>query len=249
MNISIEPDINKATSKNNFYNFSNELDLNLSSLTMFSLPYDSFIQISPDNNYMAFMKNNHSLEIYKKENNNWVSDKQIKLSSFGKKKIKGINWSYDSSMILIYGNDNNENKSLIKAINKSGPDWIYEIEFKGNISHSSFYPDSKSIVYIKSCINTLNIFSLLKHNNLSTKNLKTKKDKLKNEYYFLKFNDERSINYIKKSNNFFMILPCYGRSTCDILNRLVAVPPSDYIIILLNKKVFQYFRTNTRSRK
>ena len=248
MNISTESDINKTTviSKNHLFNFSNELNLNIASLTASSIYYDSFIQISPDDNYIAFMKNNYNyLEIFRKENNNWVSDKQIKLSSFGKKKIKGINWSYDSSMILIYGTDNNGTNSLIKAINKSVPNWICEIEFKGNINYSSFYPDSKSIVYIKSGINTLNIISLMKHNDLSTKNHKTKKDKLKNEYLFLKFDDERCINYIKNNNNLFMILPCYGRSKCEILNRFVTVPPSDYLIILINKKVFKYFKPKT----
>ena len=244
MNINNEHDINQTSSKIDLFKFSNELNLNISSLTIFSVSYDSFLQISPDNNYLAFMKNNNSLEIFKKENNNWVKDKQIKITSLGKKKAKGINWSYDNTMILIYATDN-ENNSIIKAINKSGPDWICEIEIKGNISHSSFYPDSKSIVYIKSLINTLNILSLLKHNNLSRKNHKTKKDKLKNEYLFLKFDDIRSINYIKHNNNLFMILPCYGRTSCDISKRYITIPPSDYIVILKNKKVLKCFPSKT----
>ena len=245
MNINSEPGINKTPLKNNLYNFSNDINLNLTSLTLFSFSYDSFIQISPDNNYMAFMKNNNSLELYKKENNNWVSDKQIKITSFEKKKIKGINWSYDSNMILIYGTDNNGSNSIIKAINKNVTDWICEIETKGNISHSSFYPDSQSIVYIKSGINSLNIFSLLKHNDLSTKNHKTKKDKLKNEYLFLKFDDERSINYITNNNNLFMILPCYGRSGADIGHIYLSLSACDHLIILINKKVFKCFKLLT----
>ena len=245
MNINSEPGINKTPLKNNLYNFSNDINLNLTSLTLFSFSYDSFIQISPDNNYMAFMKNNNSLELYKKENNNWVSDKQIKITSFEKKKIKGINWSYDSNMILIYGTDNNGSNSIIKAINKNVTDWICEIETKGNISHSSFYPDSQSIVYIKSGINSLNIFSLLKHNDLSTKNHKTKKDKLKNEYLFLKFDDERSINYITNNNNLFMILPCYGRSGVDIGHIYLSLSACDHLIILINKKVFKCFKLLT----
>ena len=118
--------------------------------------------LCPDNNYMAFIKNNKSLEIYKKENNNWRKDSLIRLSSFGENKIKAINRSYNSNMILIYGSDNNNKNSLIKAINKKDLDCICEIEYKGNISHFSFYPDSKSLEYIKSFINSLNIFSLLK---------------------------------------------------------------------------------------
>ena len=50
MNISTESDINKTTviSKNHLFNFSNELNLNIASLTASSIYYDSFIQISPD---------------------------------------------------------------------------------------------------------------------------------------------------------------------------------------------------------
>ena len=50
------------------------------------------------------------------------------------------------------------------------------------INHSSFYPDSMNIVYIKGLFNILNILSLSK-----------KANKKRNVYYFLKFDDERNI--------------------------------------------------------
>ena len=240
-----DADLNLNSKNKSLLGFSNEYNLNISQLSIFPVTYDCYIQISPDNNYIAFMKNNNSLEIYKKQNNNWKNDGHIKIFSFEKKKIKGINWSYDSNMILIYGSENNEKKSLIKAINKYDHGWECEIEFQGSINHSSFYPDSKSIVYIKSPINSLNIFSLLKHSITNSKNRRINKEKLKYEYLFLKYDDERSINYIYNNNNTFMILPCYGRTKSEKEINYKTILPSDCIIILANKKVFKCFHSQT----
>ena len=231
------------TSKNIIANFSNEFNLNISSITIFPFFSDCFIKISPNNLYVAFMKNNNLLEIYKKENNNWIPDGQIKIS-FDKMKIKGINWSPDSRLILIYGSDINENNSLIIAKDKFARDYICEIQILGNINHASFYPDSKDIVYIKSFINILNILSLSDNNKINSKDHKNK-DRVKNKYLYLKFDDERSINYIKTNNNIYMILPCYGRRINDKKNTFGTVNPSDYIIILVNKKVFKFFILQT----
>ena len=237
-------DINKP-SKETIANFSNEFNLNISALTIFPIFYDCFIQTSPNNIYVAFMKNNNNiLEIYKKENNNWIKDGHIKIN-FDKRIIKGINWSPDSKLILIYGSDINENNSLIIAKNLDDRGYICEIKFLGNINHASFYPDSRNIVYIKSLINILNIFSISDNNNLNTKNNRGNIDKVKYQYLYLKFDDERSINYIKNNNNIFMILPCYGRRLLDKDNKLSTVYPSDYIIILVNKKVFKFFNLKT----
>ena len=84
-------------------------------------------------------------------------------------------------MILIYG-DNSEfnlnkdvkekvknNKALIKAISLYDTSWNCEIEFNGMINHSSFYPDSMNIVYIKGLLNILNILSLSKKANKKKK--------------------------------------------------------------------------------
>ena len=225
--------------------FSNEFELNISSLAIISPTRDCFIQFSPDNNYMAYTKNN-LLEIYIKENISWKKNFELKLSFLEKKKIKGINWSKDSSMILLYGSDN-ERQSFIRAINRNDPDWECNIEFKGDINHASFYPDSKSIVYIKSPINSLNIFSLLKHKDLTNKNSSKDIDKIKYEFFNLKFGDERCINYIKNNNNLFMLVPCYGLQSFDKKNIIAtSILPSDYLIILANKKVFQRFKLITK---
>lgn len=223
--------------------FSNKFNVNVSSLTIFPPMNDCFIQISPNNNYIAFVQN-YSLEIFTKENGSWDNKNKLQHKiSFDKKKIKGINWSLDNKMILIYGE--NGNRSLIKVINLDNLSWTCEIEFRGSVNYASFYPDSLNIVYIKSPINILNIFSLLKYNNISSKNFKNNKDKIKYEYLFLKFDDERSINYIENNNNTFMIIPCYGRRLSDKNNKFQYIEPSDYIIILVNKKVFKYFSPKT----
>ena len=221
--------------------FSNQYNVNVSSLTIFPPINDCYIQISPNNNHMAFIQNN-TLEIFTKENGTWDKTLQHKIS-FDKKKIKGINWSPDNKMILIYGDG--DNKALIKVINLNNLNWICEIEFRGNINYSCFYPDSLNVVYLKSLINTLNIFSLLKYNNINSKNYKYNKDKIKYEYLFLKFDDERSVNYIENNNNIFMILPCYGRRLSDKNNKFQYIEPSDFIIILVNKKVFKCFPMKT----
>lgn len=236
-----ETDPSQTLINKSVIDFSNKFNVNVSSLTIFPPMNDCFIQISPNNNYMAFIQN-YSLEIFTKENGSWNSTLKHKIS-FDKKKIKGINWSLDNKMILVYGE--NDNKSLVKVINLNNLTWSCEIGFRGNINYASFYPDSLNIVYIKSPINTLNIFSLLKYNNISSKNFKNNKDKIKYEYLFLKFDDERSVNYIENNNNIFMILPCYGRRLTDIINKFQYVEASDYIIILVNKKVFKYFQVKT----
>ena len=205
---SSEIDLTQTSINKSAMDFSNKFNVNVSSLTVFPPINDCYIQISPNNNYIAFVQN-YSLEIFTKENGSWNRTLQHRIS-FDKKKIKGINWSLDSKMILIYGNSE-DNKSLIKVINLNNLSWTCEIGFKGNINHASFYPDSLNIVYIKSPINILNIFSLLKYNNINSKHYKSSKDKIKYEYLFLKFDDERSINYIENNNNTFMSLPIYGR--------------------------------------
>ena len=172
---SSEIDKTQNSKNKSVIDFSNKFNVNVSSLTVFPPMNDCFIQISPNNNHIAFVQN-YSLEIYTKENGSWNCTLQHRIS-FDKKKIKGINWSLDNKMILIYGE--NDNKSLIKVINLNNLNWTCEIEFRSGINHASFYPDSLNIVYIKSLINTLNIFSLLKYNNLNTKNFKNSKDKIK----------------------------------------------------------------------
>ena len=47
--------------------FSNKFNVNVSSLTVFPPINDCYIQISPNNNYIAFVQN-YSLEIFTKEN-------------------------------------------------------------------------------------------------------------------------------------------------------------------------------------
>ena len=237
-----EIDLTQNSINKSAMDFSNKFNVNVSSLTVFPPINDCFIQISPNNNYIAFVQN-YSLEIFTKENGSWNRTLQHRIS-FDKKKIKGINWSLDSKMILIYGNSE-DNKSLIKVINLNNLSWTCEIGFKGNINHASFYPDSLNIVYIKSPINILNIFSLLKYNNINSKHYKSSKDKIKYEYLFLKFDDERSINYIENNNNTFMILPIFGRRLSDKNNKFQNIEPSDYIIILVNKKVFKFFAAKT----
>ena len=232
-----ESDTSRYSMNKTLSDFSNEFKINTSSLTIFPPAYNSFIQISPNNEYMAFVQNN-MYKIFKKTNNTWA-EKFSKELPFGEKKIKGINWSPNNKMFLVYG-DNNEHKSLIKAINLDNLDWKCEIEFNENINHSSFYPDSMNIVYIKSIVNILNIFYLLKYTNLNSKN---KKDKIKNEYYFLKYDDERCINYLEHNNNIFMILPCFGRRNYNRENSLEI--PKDFIIMLVNKKVLKYFPLKT----
>ena len=239
---SSEIDLTQTSINKSAMDFSNKFNVNVSSLTVFPPINDCYIQISPNNNYIAFVQN-YSLEIFTKENGSWNRTLQHRIS-FDKKKIKGINWSLDSKMILIYGNSE-DNKSLIKVINLNNLSWTCEIGFKGNINHASFYPDSLNIVYIKSPINILNIFSLLKYNNINSKHYKSSKDKIKYEYLFLKFDDERSINYIENNNNTFMILPIYGRRLSDKNNKFQYIEPSDYIIILVNKKVFKFFLAKT----
>jgi hypothetical protein len=239
---SSEIDLTQTSINKSVMDFSNKFNVNVSSLTVFPPMNDCFIQISPNNNYIAFVQN-YSLEIFTKENGSWNRTLQHRIS-FDKKKIKGINWSLDSKMILIYGNSE-DNKSLIKVINLNNLSWTCEIGFKGNINHASFYPDSLNIVYIKSPINILNIFSLLKYNNINSKHYKSSKDKIKYEYLFLKFDDERSINYIENNNNTFMILPIFGRRLSDKNNKFQNIEPSDYIIILVNKKVFKFFAAKT----
>ena len=239
---SSEIDLTQTSINKSAMDFSNKFNVNVSSLTVFPPINDCYIQISPNNNYIAFVQN-YSLEIFTKENGSWNRTLQHRIS-FDKKKIKGINWSLDSKMILIYGNSE-DNKSLIKVINLNNLSWTCEIGFKGNINHASFYPDSLNIVYIKSPINILNIFSLLKYNNINSKHYKSSKDKIKYQYLFLKFDDERSINYIENNNNTFMILPIFGRRLSDKNNKFQNIEPSDYIIILVNKKVFKFFAAKT----
>lgn len=224
--------------------FSNEFSLNLTSLTIFPVTYDTFIQISPDNNYIAFMRKNSLLEIFKKENNSWEQepDKQQKITVF--KKVNGINWSQDNKLILIYGISTNENKSLIKVLNKNDSTWNCELIIRERIYYASFYPDSQSIVYIRDPSNSLNIFYLYENQNLNTKKSLNKKN-IKNKYLFLKFNDERSINYITNKNNILMLLPIYGRRNFDKTNRIKQLILKDYIIILVNTKVYKYFDLNT----
>ena len=66
-----------------------------------------------------------------------------------------------------------KNKALIKVIALHDTSWNCEIAFNGIINHSSFYPDSMNIVYIKSQFNILNILSLSQESN-----------KKRNVYYY-----------------------------------------------------------------
>jgi hypothetical protein len=242
-------DDNKELKLEDLSDLNNEFNINSTSLMLFPPVNNSFIQISPDNKFIAFLHNN-LLEIYTKENLEWkkkVFEQEIVY--FEKSKIKGMNWSEDNKMILIYG-DNSEfnlnkdvkekvknNKALIKAISLYDTIWNCEIEFNGMINHSSFYPDSMNIVYIKGLFNILNILSLSK-----------KANKKRNVYYFLKFDDERNINYIKNDKNIYMIIPCYGKKSLD-RNDIIkqGIAPSDYIIILLDQKPFKCFKPSTRN--
>lgn len=228
----------------------NEFNINSTSLMLFPPVINTYIQISPDNKFIAFLHKN-KLEIYTKENFEWkkkVFEQEI--IYFEKCRIKGMNWSEDNKMLLIYGDNSEFNlnkdvkekikkyKALIKAIALHDPSWSCEIEFNGIINHSSFYPDSMNIVYIKSLVNILNILSLSKEGN-----------KKRNVYYYLKFDDERSINYIKNDKNIWMIIPCYGRRKIDKDNIITGagIEPSDYIIILVDQKPFQCFKSITKN--
>jgi hypothetical protein len=232
-------DFTKSTMNKSAIDFSNKYNVNVSSLSIYPPISDCFIQISPDNNLLAFFQNNE-LQIFQKEEGQW-KNKTHRIISLEKRKVKGINWSPDNKMILVYGDNNKENKALIKVVSLNSKSWECEIGFGGSLSHASFYPDSLNIVYIKSVINILNIFSLLKYSDISKKNI----DKMKYEYLFLKFDDERSINYIENNHNIFMILPCYGRSLSEKKTNYPYVDPSDYIIILVNKKVYKCFKPVT----
>lgn len=238
---------NKESDLEDLSEFNNEFNINSTSLIIFPPVNNSYIKISPDNKFIAFLHNN-ILEIYIKENLEWKRKKRQELIYFEKSKIKGMNWSLDSKMILIYGdnselNSNKEikeqiekNKALLKVIILNNLSWNCEIAFNGIINHSSFYPDSMNIVYIKSLFNILNILSLSKESN-----------KKRNIYYYLKFDDERSINYIKNGKNIYMIIPCYGRTSLDIKNYIkLKNEPSDYIIILLDQKPFKCFQLKTK---
>ena len=231
-----ESEINKIKS-----DFSNDYNINISFLTALPPAYDCFIQISPNNEYIAYVQNN-SYKIFQKLNGNWKANSPRKIP-FEEKTIKGINWSSNNKKFLIYGNIN-EHKSLIKVINIVDPDWNYEIEVNENIDHASFYPDSNDIVCIKSLVNTLCIYSLLKPNNSNSDN---ELKQIKREYYFLKFTNEKSINYIENNNNLFMILPCYGRKKEEGKEGPRPKKARDFIIILANKKVFKCFEINTKN--
>ena len=226
----------------------NEFNINSTSLILFPPVSNTYIKISPNNKYIAFLHNN-LLEIYTKENFEWKKKVfEQEMIYFEKNRIKGMNWSEDNKMILIFG-DNSElylnkdikekvkkNKALIKVIVLNDPSWNCEVEFNGVINHSSFYPDSMSIVYIKSLFNILNILSLSE---------KTKKKR--NVYYFLKFDDERSINYIKNGKNIYMIIPCYGRTSFEREKdnmSIYNIGTSDYILILVDQKPFKCFKPN-----
>ena len=236
-----QPSINKCA-----IDFSNKYNVNATSLTIYPPKNDCFIKISPNNNYIAFVQNNR-LEIFTKKNGQWDSKLQYRLN-FDKKKIRGINWSLDNKMILVYGNNEKEKskEALIKAINLNDTNWNCEIKFKGTLNHASFYPDSLNIVYIKELINILNIVSLLKYNNSNSKNIKENLEKIKYQFLFIKFNDERAVNYVESKGNIYMILPCYGRKLTDKNNRMQNIEPSDHIIILLNKRVFKCFEATTK---
>ena len=246
-----QTNLSQTSINKNAIDFSNKFNVNVTSLTIFPPVTDCYIQISPNNNYIAFVQNN-TLEIFSKDNGQWNRTLQHKLF-LDDKKIRGINWSLDNKMILIFANYEikNEKKlekqALIKAINLNDINWNCEIGFKGNINHASFYPDSLNIVYIKSLINTLNIFSLLEYSNMNSKFSQTDKKKIKYQYLFLKFDDERSINYIENNGNIFMILPCYGRKilTTGKTQKYENKEPSDYIVILINKTVFKCFEAKT----
>ena len=238
--------ITKVSKLKKLADFSNEFDINPTSLNIFHPVDNSFIQISPNNKLIAFYQNN-SLDLYEKINNDWKKKLQHFIY-FEKIKIKGINWSPDNKMILIYGDNNkyiNENnkerieyKSTIKIINLDDLTWVFEISYKGILNYASFYPDSRNIVYIKSPINILNIFCL------SNKSESGKYQN--NSYYYIKYDDKRSINYIEKNKNIYTIISCYGRSITDMNNKVIIKEPSDYIIILVNKKVFKCFPLFTK---
>ena len=242
---SSELDFSQTSINKSAIDFSNKYNVNVTSLTICPPNNDCFIQISPNNNYIAFVQNN-KLEIFTKKNGQWNSKLQHRLN-FEKKKIRGINWSLDNKMILVYGYNEKEKEkeALIKAINLNDTSWTCEITFKGTINHASFYPDSLNIVYIKRLINILNIVSLLKYNNSSTEKSKTNYEKIKHQFLFIKFDDERAVNYVESKGNIYMILPCYGRKLSEKKNILHTIEPSDHIIILLNKKVFKCFPATT----
>ena len=120
-------DINQYQTKR-LSNFCDEYNLSMSSLTIFPIYYDCFIQISPNNIYIAFVKNNNILEIYVKENKKWEEKSHTKLS-FDKQKIKGINWSPDSNLILVYGSEINGNNSNYDSKN-------YQIPSDNNVLYS-----------------------------------------------------------------------------------------------------------------
>ena len=242
---SSELDFSQTSINKSAIDFSNKYNVNVTSLTIYPPMYDCFIKISPNNNYIAFVQNN-KLEIYTKKNGQWNCKLQHKLN-FDKKKIRGINWSLDNKMILIYGyyEKDKEKEALIKGINLNDINWNCEIRYKGTINHASFYPDSLNIVYIKPLINILNIISLLEYKNTNNEKQKTNCKTIKNQFLFIKFDDERSINYIENKGNIYMILPCYGRKLSDKNHILQNIEPSDHIIILLNKMVFKCFPTTT----
>ena len=235
-----EIDINQYSKNRAKSEFSNNYNINISSLTIFPPVKDCFIQFSPNNEYMAFVQNN-IFKIFKKMNNNWEENFSIKIP-FEKKTIKGINWSLDNKLFLIYGDDNNEIKSLIKVFNLDNPTWECDLEINDYINHASFYPNSKSIVYIKKYIKSLNIFSLVEQG----KNQKNKSILNKHEYFFIKFDDNRSVNYIENNNNLFMILPCFGRTKLERDDKINNPDPKDYIIILVNKQVHKCFNPPTQ---
>ena len=140
-----EINLTQTSINKSIIDFSNKFNVNVSSLTVFPPMNDCFIQISPNNNHIAFVKN-YSLEIYTKENGSWNCTLQHRIS-FDKKKIKvnfrtfifgEITGGFDPRRNLLYGL--NESKLALRG---SILEYIGEFGVMTNKSMYNLYLASK----------------------------------------------------------------------------------------------------------
>lgn len=219
----------------NFFEFSNyHENIGISNIRVFSLKDESIFKFSPNSNNLAFY-HNLRIEIYSK-NNNW---ERIVSYNFNRNcgEIKDLNWSLDSKMLLIYFNRNGE-ESYEKVINlDDSTSWNCEIKITGRISYSCFYPDSKSIILLKDRINILKIYDLTK------KNLQKKYSVY--EYSFLKFVDQRAINFIKYNEKNYLLVPIlkFNENNKNKKNQKKYV---DYILVIEEKNNCKYINVQTQ---
>lgn len=220
-----------------FINFGNEFEIG-SSLYSVPLNKNTFINFTPNNDKILFL-NQNTIEIYVKENIKWEKKftRPLRLN-VDSSKIKGVDLSKNGNFYLVYYNQ--DEKGYIYVFNLVESSWSCKLEFIGNVGYACFHPDSFHIMYIKTAINTLNIFSLCDEN------------PNKYEFKMLKFTDKRSVNFLEYNNNIYTIVSCYGiinknSQKKNSVQRAALYKVKDlknYIAIILNKKIYNFFEIN-----